>query len=134
VTDEDNKAIVQQVYAAFRRRDLHAILALQADDAEWSVAASRDLIPWATPGTGHEGVKKFLRVLGESLIAEVFEIRTYLADGDKVVALGYQKGMARPTERAYEFDFVHVWTLASGRVKSFRVYYDTAYVGGILRK
>lgn len=134
MTDEDNKAIVQQVYAAFRRRDLHAILALQAEDAEWSVAASRDMIPWARPGTGHEGVTTFLRVLGESLIAEVFEIRTYLADGETVIALGYQKGVARPTQRSYEFDFVHVWTLASGKVKSFRVYYDTAYVGSLLRE
>ena len=100
MTDEDNKAIVQQVYAAFRRRDLHAILALQADDAEWSVAASRDLIPWASPGSGHEGVKKFLRVLGESLIAEVFEIRNYLSEGDTVVAVGFQSGVARPTERS----------------------------------
>jgi ketosteroid isomerase-like protein len=133
VSEQENIALVQQVYSAFRRRDLHAILALQAEDAAWSVAASRDLIPWASPGSGHEGVKKFLRVLGESLIAEVFEIRNYFSEGDTVVALGFQSGVARPTERSYSFDFVHVWTLDGGKVKTFRVYYDTAYVGSVLR-
>jgi ketosteroid isomerase-like protein len=130
---DNNIAVVQQVYAAFRRRDMPAVLALQADDAEWTVAASKDLIPWASPGTGHQGVKDFLRILGESLIAEVFEIRNYLAEGNTVVALGFQSGLARPTERSYAFDFVHVWTLDGGKVKTFRVYYDTVYVGSLLR-
>jgi uncharacterized protein len=133
VSEQVNKSIIKQVYAAFRRRDMAAILVLQAEDAEWSVAASTDLIPWASPGSGHQGVKDFLRILAESLTAEVFEIRNYLAEGDTVVALGYQKGVARPTERSYSFDFVHVWTLDEGRVKTFRVYYDTAYVGSLLQ-
>jgi ketosteroid isomerase-like protein len=133
VSEEVNESVIKQVYAAFRRRDMPAILALQAEDAEWSVAASSDLIPWASPGRGHQGVRDFLRILAESLTAEVFEIRDYLAEGDTVVALGYQKGVARPTERSYSFDFVHVWTLDGGRVKTFRVYYDTAYVGSVLR-
>jgi ketosteroid isomerase-like protein len=50
-----------------------------------------------------------------------------------VVALGFQQGTVRPTGRPYAFDFVHVWTLDAGQVRSFRVYYDTAYVGGVLR-
>lgn len=133
MSEQQNKTVVQQVYAAFRRRDISGILALQAEDAEWSVAASKDLIPWASPGAGHQGVKEFLRILSESLIAEVFEIREYLADRETVVALGFQSGVARPTERSYSFDFVHVWTLDRGKVKTFRVYYDTAYVGSVLR-
>jgi uncharacterized protein len=133
VSEASNQAVVEQVYAAFRRKDVPAVLALQADDAEWSVAASRDVIPWASAGRGHAGVGEFLRVLAQWLVADVFEIHSYLARGDTVVALGFQQGTVRPTGRPYDFDFVHVWTLADGRVTRFRVYYDTAYVGSVLR-
>jgi uncharacterized protein len=83
--------IVRQTYDAFMRKDLPAVLALQADDTEWS------------------------------------------ADGDQVVALGYQKGHVRSSGVPYEFDFVHVWALRGQKITRFRVYYDTAYVGSVLR-
>lgn len=125
--------VVQEVYAAFVRKDLPAILRLQAEDAEWSVAASKDEIPWAGPLSGEQGVAEFLRLLAEWLAAEQFEIRNYLSSGEIVVALGYQRGHVRPTGRSYEFDFVHVWRVRDGRIASFRVYYDTAYVASVLR-
>jgi ketosteroid isomerase-like protein len=133
MSEATNQAVVEQVYAAFRRKDLPAILALQAEDAEWSVAASRELIPWASPGPGPAGVAEFLRVLAQWLVADVFEIRVLLVRDETVVALGFQRGTVRPTGTPYAFDFVHVWTLAAARVRSFRVYYDTAYVGAVLR-
>ena len=133
MSEASNQAVVERIYAAFRQRDLDAILALQDERADWSVAASPALIPWAAPGPGHAGVAEFLRVLAQWLVAEVFEIRSYLARGDTVVALGFQQGTVRPTGRPYDFDFVHVWTLAGGKVVRFRVYYDTAYLADALR-
>lgn len=132
MTEQDSVDIVRQVYTAFVKKDLEAILEVQADDAEWSVAGPADRIPWAAPRHGPEGVSDFLRTLSQWLIAEEFEIRDYLAGDDKVVALGFQRGQVRPTGRPYEFDFVHVWTLRSGKITSFRVYYDTAYVAEVL--
>ena len=133
MNDSTSHGVIEQVYAAFRQRDLPAILALQADDARWSVAADPELIPWAAPPPGRAGVMEFLRILSQWLVAEVFEIRTYVTEGHIVVALGFQRGTVRPTGVAYEFDFVHVWTLQDARVTSFRVYYDTAYVAAVLR-
>jgi ketosteroid isomerase-like protein len=133
MSEPENAAVVERVYDAFKRKDMPAILELQADDAEWTVAASSAEIPWAAPGRGHRGVKEFLRILGASLVAEKFEIREYLARGDWVVALGAQSGTVKLTGKPYAFDFVHVWKLRTGKVESFRVYYDTAYVAGVLR-
>jgi ketosteroid isomerase-like protein len=132
MSQHDNVAVVRRVYDGFLRKDLPAILELQAEDAEWSVAGSSDLIPWAGPSRGRQGVTDFLRTLGQWLVAEQFEIQDYLSSDDKVVALGYQRGQVRPTGKPYEFDFVHVWTLRDSRIASFRVYYDTAYVGSVL--
>jgi ketosteroid isomerase-like protein len=132
MSKDDDIDVVRRVYAAFLSRDLPAVLELQAQDAVWSVAGPHDQIPWAAPRKGHQGVADFLKTLGQWLAAEQFEIRDYLADGEKVVALGYQRGHVRPTGYPYEFDFVHVWTLREGLVTGFRVYYDTAYVASAL--
>ncbi len=96
------------------------------------MAASSQLIPWAGPFQGQDGVTQFLRTLSEWLVAEGFEILRYFAKKDTVVALGYQRGHVRPNHTAYEFDFVHVWTLRDSKVMRFRVYYDTAYVASAL--
>jgi ketosteroid isomerase-like protein len=129
---ERNEEVVRHVYAAFVRKDLPAVLELQAEDAVWSVAGPADRIPWAAPRHGREGVADFLKTLGQWLVAEQFEIREYLSRGDTVVALGSQRGHVRPTEAPYAFDFVHVWILREEKITSFRVYYDTFYVASVL--
>ncbi len=55
---DTNTTVVRQVYEAFVRKDLPSILPFQAEDSEWSVAASSQLIPWAGPFQGRgEGVQ-----------------------------------------------------------------------------
>jgi uncharacterized protein len=126
--------IIQQIYDAFKSKDLQTILQLQTEDTEWSVAGPAEKIPWASSRHGHQGVSDFLKVLGGLLVPEVFEIKDYFEGKDKVVALGFQKGFVRPTGVPYEFDFVHVWILEQGKVKKFRVYYDSYYVAEVLSK
>ena len=129
-----NTAIIQKIYSAFRAKDLPSILALQAEDTEWSVAGPAEKIPWGAPRHGHKGVADFLKVLGGLLVPEVFEIKDYFENGEKVIALGHQKGYVRPTGVPYEFDFVHLWELRQGKVTKFRVYYDTYYVADVLSR
>ena len=129
-----NKEIIEKIYASFRAKDLPGILELQSEDTEWSVAGPADKIPWAAARHGHAGVTDFLKVLGELIVPEVFEINDYLEVEDKVVALGYQKGYVRTTNIPYEFDFVHVWVLKESKVIKFRVYYDTDYVASVLKR
>ena len=122
------------IYQAFKAKDLPTILLLQTEDAEWSVAGPPDRIPWASPGRGPQGVANFLKVLGSLLVAESFEIDDYFESGEKVIALGFQKGYVRTTGVPYEFDFVHLWELRGGKVTKFRVYYDTFYLADVLSK
>ena len=129
-----NTEIIKNIYTAFKRKDLPAILELQSEEAQWSVAGPANEIPWAFPGQGKEGVANFLKILGGLLAAEVFEIKEYLQNDNKVIALGYQKGYVITSQVPYEFDFVHVWTLSNGKVTGFRVYYDSYYVAEVLNR
>lgn len=127
-----HQEVIRKIYAAFREKKLQTILDLQAQNVEWSVAGPADKIPWAAPRHGHEGVAEFLKVLGSLLVPEVFEIKEWFESGNKVIVLGFQKGYVKTNNVPYEFDFVHLWELADGKVIKFRVYYDTFYVAQVL--
>ena len=128
MNDPTNVEVIQQLHDAFARRDTQTILDLQAEDTEWSAAGPADRIPWAEPRRGHAGVVEFLKVRGECLKFESFADLEYLAHGDKVVVLGYQKGTAVATGKPFEMEFAQVWTLRGAKITKLRTYFDTAHM------
>ncbi|HSF30605.1 MAG TPA: hypothetical protein VLK82_09070 [Candidatus Tectomicrobia bacterium] len=49
-----------------------------------------------------------------------------VGQGDKVLVFGYERALAKPTDRSFESDWVMVFTLRTGQVVRFRAYHDTA--------
>jgi ketosteroid isomerase-like protein len=62
-----------------------------------------------------------------------FEPREFVAQGEKVVALGDYAWRVKSTGRVYETDFVHVITLREGKIARFQEFADTATVGSAYR-
>jgi uncharacterized protein len=69
------------------------------------------VIPWGGVHKGRRGAAEFFTAVGESLEPQQFELRDFIAQGNKVAVLGYQKGQAKLTGRPYEIEFVHLWSL-----------------------
>jgi ketosteroid isomerase-like protein len=130
---EENVSKVKHFYDALRRREIHSIIDMFADDAVMHGPAPAGVLPWGGIHNGRMGVAEFFKALGESLEPQQFELRDFIAQDNKVVALGYQKGYAKPTGRPYEIEFVHVWTVRDGKFIEFRVYNDTAALVESLR-
>ena len=63
---------------------------------------------------------------GEMQEAEEFEPREFIAQGDKVVALGHYRWRIKATGRSYESDWVHVFGISDGKVLDFQEYLDTS--------
>jgi ketosteroid isomerase-like protein len=124
--EEENVSIVKQLYDAFRRRDIPSVLDMFTDDAVAHGPAPAGVLPWGGVHNGRAGVTEFFKALGESLEPRHFELYEFIAQGNKVVVLGYQKGHAKPTGRPYEIEFVHLWSVRDGMFSEFRVYNDTA--------
>lgn len=72
----------------------------------------------------HEGDAVFATIDREAEF-EAFEPRTFMAQRDKVVVLGYEKVRSKRTSRTYENHWVHEFTLAGGKIVE---YCDTAAV------
>jgi ketosteroid isomerase-like protein len=132
--EEENVSMVKRLYDAFKRREVHSIMDMFADDAVMHGPAPSGVLPWGGTYNGHSGVAQFFKALGESLEPQQFDLNDFIAQDNKVVVLGYQRGKAKSTGRPYEIDFVHLWSLRDGRLTEFQVFNDTAALVEALRR
>ena len=122
-TKNENSQLVKSFYAAFSRGDIQKILDGLSDNIEWFVPGPKQ-IPYAGTHNGKENVKNFFVTLGKTAEFNPFELKELVAQGDKVVALGYYGGRAKTTGNKFEADWAMVWTVKNGKAVSFKEYMD----------
>jgi uncharacterized protein len=132
VSAPNNAEHVRSLYEAFARGDVQAILDALAPDVDWMVQGPAT-VPLYGARRGPEQVAQFFRAIGEGLALEDFSPREFLAQGDRVIVLGYERGRAIPTGREFQGEWVHVFTFRDGRVVAFREYGDTAALAEAFR-
>jgi len=127
--EQRNVEVVQQAYAAFGRRDVEGILRLLSDDVDWTaVQGAGTRVPLYRPYRGRGDVGKFFASLAEQVEFQTFEPREFIAQGDKVVALGHYKARVKATGRTVETDWAMVFTVRNGNIVRFREYTDSLQV------
>ncbi len=133
ITMPDNKAFVQSLYAAFGRGDIPFILAHLDDAIAWVSNCSSDRIPWGGTRKGRAGAQSFFQALADHLDFELFDPREFAADGDLVVVHGRTVAKVKQTSRRFDSDWVHLFTIAGGRVTRWQEFYDTDAILAALR-
>jgi ketosteroid isomerase-like protein len=125
MSEQTNVAVLQQGYEAFGRGDIPGVLDLLTDDVVWTFQGP-SVIPFAGTYRGREGIAEFFSSVGEALEFEQFEPREFVAQGDTVVVLGYERSIAKTTGRGFEQEWAHVYTLRDGKVATGRFFENTA--------
>ena len=120
-----NVEVVQETYEAVGRGDISAHLDLLTDDVEWTFQGP-SVIPFTGTRCGREGVAEFFSLVGRNLEFERFEPREFVAQGDTVVVLGFERSIVKPTGRTFEQEWAHVYKLRDGKVAEFLALEDTA--------
>ncbi len=120
--------VVQEIYAAFGRGDVPAVLERLADDVEWDVWADNHGqaagLPYYQPRRGREGVAEFFGVIAAWEIRS-FEVRA-LAGDDHVAVAEVVTDVVTPAGPLRDEE-AHVWHVGEdGRVTRLRHYIDTA--------
>jgi ketosteroid isomerase-like protein len=128
----ENSIIVEQLYAAFGRRDIQAIMDMLSPEVEWGEPAN-PFNPAGGTRHGQAGFLEWLNIGRESEDILVLEPRQMLTDNDSVAVVGYMRCRAIPTGKIYESDFVHVVTLAAGKIIKFQEFFDTYLAGEAFR-
>jgi ketosteroid isomerase-like protein len=124
-TVRENVDVVQRTYEAVGRGDIPALLDLLTEDVEWTLQGP-SVIPFAGTRYGREGVAEFFSSVGETIEFEQFEPREFVAQGDTVAVLGFERNLINPTGRTFEQEWAHVYTLRGGKIAKFRAFEDTA--------
>jgi ketosteroid isomerase-like protein len=124
--NSDHAAVIQQVYDAFARGDVAAVLGAFDPQIHWREAEGfpyADGNPYVGPDAVAQGV--FGRVVAEwdDFRVQPAEILPTL---DGAVALGRYSGKYKATGRTVDAPFAHVWRIKDGRVTGFQQFTDTA--------
>ncbi|MBI3803214.1 MAG: nuclear transport factor 2 family protein [Nitrospirae bacterium] len=125
MSEKENIEVVQKMYAAFGKGDIPTIINSLTEEVDWQMIGPKE-IPHAGPHRGRDQVAAFFEKVATGSDIQQFEPREYVAQGDKVVALGYYKGKAKATGKMYETEWAMVFTVRNGKVARFREYSDSA--------
>jgi ketosteroid isomerase-like protein len=117
-----NVQAVKNFFAAIGRGDKEGLLALAAEDIEWIIPGE----DWPLAGTrhGHAGLADLLETASRTIETST-EPREFVAQGDRVLVLGFASGKVKATNRTFEDHFVFAITVRDGRLTSIREYIDT---------
>ena len=130
--ERENTQLVKQGYQHFKNGDIQGLLGLLSEDVEWTQFEIEG-VPFSGTRRGPERVGEFFSQVFDTEEPLQFEPREFVAQGDKVVALGHHAWRVKSTGREYETDFVHVFTVRDGKVAKYQEFMDTAVVGAAYR-
>lgn len=132
MTDQEIIQVVQDLYAAFGRGDVAAVLAAFTDDAE-IVFPGPSVIPFTGTHRGQAAIGQFFQTLGENVEIREFGADEYIAQNETVVALGHERASARDSGRGWETDWAMVFTLRDGKISGLREFHETATIAAAFR-
>lgn len=120
---ETNVQVVKDFFAAMGSGDKEHLLALVAEDIEWIIPGD----DWPLAGThrGHAELAATLRKASEEVEMTYPKPPEFVAQGDRVLAIGVAVGKIKATDKPFEDHWVFDITLRNGKLKSIREYIDT---------
>lgn len=122
---DDPVAAVETVYEGFSLGDIARATEKFAEAIVWNEAESS---PYSDENP-YEGADEIVSRLFARLGSEwdYFEAipSEFIADGDRVVALGRYRAKHAGTGKEMDIPFAHVWTVEAGEITGFQQYTDT---------
>lgn len=122
MSTDENVQTVKNFFAAIGRGDKEGLLELVADDIEWIIPGE----DWPLAGTyrGHAGLENLLATASSSIETST-EPREFVAQGDRVLVVGFATGRIMATNRSFEDDWIFAITVRDGKLTNIREYVDT---------
>jgi hypothetical protein len=120
---QENIQVVKDFFFAMGGGDRQGLLALCADDIEWIIPGEG----WPLAGThrGHSGLADVLQKAGAEIEISSPQPPEFVAQGDRVLVVGFATGKVKATNRTFEDYFVFAITVRNGKLTNIREYVDT---------
>jgi ketosteroid isomerase-like protein len=128
-----NTEIVQQLYAAFGRGDMPAVLAGLADDVVWEFESS----PVDSLGGIRHGKTEtvgFFQAIGADHVNPQLTIAEFVASGDTVKTIGRYTATMKATGKKIDTPIAHYWKFRDDKVIRYVGFSNTALVVDALQQ
>ncbi|MGW7306157.1 nuclear transport factor 2 family protein [Streptomyces sp. NPDC054835] len=123
-TTTSNLDLIHAAYAAFRDRDVDALVATMAEDMEWIHPEGMHAYGLGGTKHGHAGVRGFLAHVPTVLGGMRLQPLEFLDHGDRVVVFGVRDVTSR-SGHTETLQFVHSWTFRDGKAVRMEDIFDT---------
>jgi hypothetical protein len=128
-----NTETVQELYAAFGRGDVPAILTRLADDVVWEFESS----PADSLGGIRHGKAEttgFFQAIGADHVNPQLTIAEYVASGDTVMTLGRYTATMKAPGKKWDTPIAHYWKFRDGKIIRYVGFSNTAAVVDALQQ
>ena len=116
---------VQKFFMELEQGNLEKALESVHEEAVFS-APGPDTVPIYGNFYGKDGVRDFIRILGELFDTEAFEIYDIVEKDDYIFAIGLMKHRVKKTKRMFECEWSLVCKVKDGQIISYKMFEDTA--------
>ena len=121
MSTKENVQIVKDFFAAMGHGDKQGLLAISAEEIEWIIPGE-----WPLAGThrGHAALAALLQKASEMVETSYPKPFEFVAQGDRVLVVGFATGRVKATNRTFEDDWIFAITVRNGKVTNIREYID----------
>ena len=128
-----NIKIIKDVYDAFGRGDVTAVLDAVAEDVDWAAEAAGSGAPWYGVRHGKGEVAKFFEAYGTAMEVEEWTPLAFAASDADVHSVVRIRARSRATGKSVTMNLHHFFTLRDGKIAYYRGTEDTAQSEAALR-
>jgi ketosteroid isomerase-like protein len=128
-----NIKIITEIYEAFGRGDIAAILDAVTDDVDWAAEAASSAAPWYGVRHGRDAVAVFFSDFGSTMEVEEFTPVSLAANDTDVLTVVRFRARSRDTGRTAQMNLHHYFKFRDGKVAYYRGTEDTAQTENVLR-
>lgn len=128
---ENNIQIIQQGYAEFANGNIEALLNLLHEDISWNDPCY-PVIPHSGNRKGKDEVMNFFSEMSKNITFTQFEPRQFLSDGNFVTVKGFFSGKGNKSGKAFESDWIMMWEVIDGKIKSYQSFFDTNNMAAVI--
>jgi ketosteroid isomerase-like protein len=129
----DNVGLLKDLYDAFGRGDVPAVLGAMSPEIHWYQAEGNPYRPSGEAWVGPDTVLNSLFIrLATEWDAFTVHPKTFYGAGDSVVVELRYTGTYQATGKSMDAQVCHVWDVKDGKLTRFQQYIDTAQMQDVM--
>ena len=128
-----NIKTIAEVYQAFGRGDVAAIIDTVTDDVDWAAEAASSAAPWYGVRHGKDAVVAFFSDFGSTMEVEEFTPVSFAANDTDVLTVVRFRARSRSTGKPATMNLHHYFRFRDGKIAYYRGTEDTAQTEAVLQ-